>query len=210
MIGEALSHYRILAPLGAGGMGVVYRARDERLERDVALKLLPQGAVGDESARRRLRQEALALSRLNHPAIATIYAFDSDRDTDFLVMELLAGETLAERLARGPMSEHEAVALGLQIAEALGAAHEQGVIHRDLKPSNVMVHPRGRAKVLDFGLARVLGGAPSGASSATGQVVGTLARRHTDVPERRNYAARERRGDVRAAQAAEGISRVQR
>ena len=96
MIGEALSHYRILAPLGAGGMGVVYRARDERLEREVALKLLPPGAVGDESARRRLRHEAVALSRLNHPAIATIYAFDSDRDTDFLVMELLAGQTLAD------------------------------------------------------------------------------------------------------------------
>ncbi|HTK32285.1 MAG TPA: protein kinase [Candidatus Saccharimonadaceae bacterium] len=175
MIGEALSHYRILAPLGAGGMGVVYRARDERLEREVALKLLPPGAVGDESARRRLRHEAVALSRLNHPAIATIYAFDSDRDTDFLVMELLAGQTLAERLAPGPMSEAEAVALGLQIAEALGAAHEQGVVHRDQKPSTVMINPRGRAKVLDFGLARLLGPASAGVTSASGEIVGTLA-----------------------------------
>lgn len=182
MIGESLTHYRILAPLGAGGMGVVYRARDERLEREVALKVLPAGALGNEIARARLRREALALSRLNHPAIATVFEFDSERGTDFLVMELLAGVTLAERLFAGPLAERDVVEIGVQIAEALESAHEQGVVHRDLKPANIMVSTRGRVKVLDFGLARLLdatGGAAStlapGTSGAAGPMAGTLA-----------------------------------
>jgi len=156
MIGQTLSHYRILEQLGRGGMGVVYRSRDERLERDVAIKLLPEGALADPEARQRFRREALALSRLNHPAIATVHDFDSQDGIDFLVMEYVDGETLASRIAAGPLAPDEVAAFGARIAEALEAAHEQGVIHRDLKPGNIMITRRGDVKVLDFGLASLL------------------------------------------------------
>jgi serine/threonine-protein kinase len=161
MIGHTLGHYRIVAKVGAGGMGEVYSARDERLERDVALKVLPAGVLSDEPARKRFRQEALALSKLNHPAIATIYDFDADSGVDFLVMELVIGETLAQKLAIGPLPEKEIVRLGGQITGALEEAHEQGIIHRDLKPSNIMVTAKGRVKVLDFGLAKLLRATPN-------------------------------------------------
>ena len=154
MIGQILSHYRILEVLGSGGMGVVYRARDERLDRDVALKVLSQGSLGDGTARKRLRREALLLSKLSHPHICTIFDFDSQDGVDFLVMELVSGESLAARLRRGPLNESEVLPIGIQIAEALDEAHEQGVVHRDLKPGNVMITTRGTVKVLDFGLAR--------------------------------------------------------
>lgn len=156
MIGKTLSHYKILEQIGAGGMGVVYRARDERLERDVALKVLPADALPDEDARKRFRKEALALSSLNHPNIATVFDFDHQEGVDFLAMEFIAGESLAEKLQRGPLSEKEIASLGGQIASALDEAHEHGVVHRDLKPGNVMVTPKGQAKVLDFGLAKLL------------------------------------------------------
>ncbi|HEU4403139.1 MAG TPA: serine/threonine-protein kinase, partial [Candidatus Polarisedimenticolia bacterium] len=156
MEGRTLSHYHVLEKIGAGGMGVVYRAHDERLDRDVALKVLPGGLLSDEGARRRFRKEALALSRLNHPNIATVYDFDTQEGVDFLVMEYLAGETLAQKLAGGPLPEEEVTALGAQIASALEGANEQGVVHRDLKPGNIIVTPRGSAKVLDFGLATLL------------------------------------------------------
>ena len=132
MIGETLARYRILAPLGRGGMGVVYRAHDPHLERDVALKVLPEGALADGDRRARFRREALSLSRLSHSAIGTIFDFDTQDDVDFLVMEYVPGESLAARLERGALPEAEALELGLQIAEALEAAHEQGVVHRDL------------------------------------------------------------------------------
>ena len=148
MVGTTLTHYRILHRVAAGGMGVIYCARDERLEREVALKVLPEGALADAPARARFRNEALALSRLNHPAIATIFDFDSEGGTDFLVMEYVQGTTLAEKIAGGAVPEPEAIDLGIQIAEALEAAHEQGVVHRDLKPGNIVVTPRGRVKVL--------------------------------------------------------------
>ena len=178
MIGRTLSHYRIEAPLGQGGMGVVYRAYDLSLERDVALKVLPAAALADENSRRRFRHEALALSKLNHPHIATIFYFGSENGVDFLVMELIAGESLHERLKQGALPEHEVMSLGAQIAEALEAAHEQEIIHRDLKPANVMVTPKGQAKVLDFGLARFrpansLGG-PSVSLTEVNVVVGTV------------------------------------
>ena len=153
MIGRRLSHYRVLAPLGAGGMGVVYRARDEHLDRDVALKVLPEKTFTQEDSRARFRHEALVLSRLNHPGIGMVFDFDAQEDTDFLVMELVPGATLAARLSVGPLAEDEALGLALQIAEALEAAHEQGIVHRDLKPANVMVTEKGRVKVLDFGVA---------------------------------------------------------
>jgi eukaryotic-like serine/threonine-protein kinase len=156
MIGRTLGHYRIVAKLGAGGMGEVYSARDERLEREVALKVLPAKALSDEAARKRFRKEALALSRLNHPHIATIYDFDSDGDVDFLAMEYVAGETLGQRISNKSLSETDVVGLGGQIADALEEAHEQGIVHRDLKPGNVMVTPKDRVKVLDFGLAKLL------------------------------------------------------
>ena len=175
MIGQLFSHYRILERVGAGGMGVVYRARDQRLERDVALKVLPPGALVDEAARRRFRREALAASRPTHPGIATVFDFDSERDTDFLVMELVPGETLKQRLGRGPLAEAEAVDCAKQIAEALQAAHELGVVHCDLKPENVHVTPRGQIKILDFGLAQLLQrGRASVASRDSASLAGTL------------------------------------
>ncbi|HET9326985.1 MAG TPA: protein kinase [Candidatus Eisenbacteria bacterium] len=154
MIGRTLARYRIEEQLGQGGMGVVYRAHDPHLERDVALKVLPEGTV-DADSRARFRLEALALSRLSHPGIGTAFDFDHQDGVDFLVMEFVPGTTLAARLATSALEEAEVLDIGLQIAEALDAAHEQGIVHRDLKPANVMVTPRGRAKVLDFGLAKL-------------------------------------------------------
>ncbi len=137
-------------------MGEVYRARDERLERDVAIKVLPTGTLTDEAARRRFRQEALALARLNHPHIATIHDFNSQDGVDFLVMERVPGSSLAEKLAAGPLSEKETLRLGAQVAAALDAAHEQRIVHRDLKPGNIVLTSHGDVKVLDFGLAKLL------------------------------------------------------
>ncbi len=154
MVGQNLSHYRILEKIGAGGMGEVYRAHDERLDRDVAVKVLPSGVLGDENARKRFRKEALTLSKLNHPHIATVFDFDSQDDVDFIVMELIEGMSLAEKLKTGALAEKEISELGAQIAEALEEAHEGGVIHRDLKPGNIALTSKGRVKVLDFGLAR--------------------------------------------------------
>ena len=135
-------------------MGVVYRAHDVRLERDVALKVLPPGTLADDSARKRFRKEAVALSRMNHPNIATVHDFDTQGNVDFLVTELVPGRTLNERLAAGPYPEKEVLQIGLQLADGLEAAHREGVIHRDLKPGNLRLTPEGRLKILDFGLAK--------------------------------------------------------
>ena len=153
--GTKLGPYEIIARLGAGGMGVVYRARDGRLESDVAIKVLRPGLLADKAARKRFRKEALALAKLNHPNIAAVYDVGEQEGTDFLVMECVPGKSLAEE---GPVSqpEKEAVALGTQIAAALEEAHEQAIVHRDLKPGNIMVTPRRLVKVLDFGLATIL------------------------------------------------------
>jgi serine/threonine protein kinase len=156
MAGQTLGHYRIGEKLGAGGMGVVYRARDTRLERDVAIKVLPAAAFADLADRARFRKEALALARLNHPNVGTIFDFNSVNGVDFLVMELVHGESLAQKIGARPLSETQVVALGIQIASALDDAHEQRIIHRDLKPGNILVTPKGQVKVLDFGLARFL------------------------------------------------------
>src|SRR5687767_8161808 len=153
MIGSHLGRYRIEEQLGAGGMGVVYRAYDSRLQRDVALKVLPERSVTDEGTRKRFRREALALSRLNHPNIATVHDFDSHGSVDFLVMELIPGATPAP--PRSGLAEAEVLRLGVQLAHGLAAAHSAGVLHRDLKPANLRVTPDGRLKILDFGLAQL-------------------------------------------------------
>jgi tetratricopeptide (TPR) repeat protein/predicted Ser/Thr protein kinase len=156
LVGKTLSHYRVVERIGAGGMGEVYRARDEHLERDVALKVLPSGALANDAVRRQFRKEALALSKLNHPNIATVFDFDTQEGVDFLVMEYVAGEMLSERLRSGPLPEKEIARLGVELADGLMAAHGQGVIHRDLKPGNVRLTPDGRLKILDFGLAKMM------------------------------------------------------
>ncbi len=156
MIGQTLDRYRILEKIGAGGMGEVYRARDERLQRDVALKVLPPGTLNTAELRQRFRHEALTLSRLNHPHVATVHDFDTQEGVDFLVMEFVPGVSLADRLAQGALPEKEITKLSTQVALALGEAHEQGVVHRDLKPGNIMVTPKGQVKVLDFGLAKLV------------------------------------------------------
>jgi serine/threonine protein kinase/tetratricopeptide (TPR) repeat protein len=154
MVGQMLGHYRIIEKIGQGGMGVVYLAHDERLDREVAIKVLPAGLLEEESVRSRFRKEALALAKLNHPNIATIHDFDTQAGVDFLVMEHIAGATLEKQIANGPLSESETVYVGLQVLGALGAAHQLGIIHRDLKPSNIIVGPSQHVKVLDFGLSR--------------------------------------------------------
>jgi TolB-like protein/Tfp pilus assembly protein PilF/predicted Ser/Thr protein kinase len=156
LIGNTVSHYRIIERIGAGGMGEVYRAHDERLERDVALKVLHPGMLTGDAARKRLRKEALTLSKLNHPNIATVHDFDTQEGMDFLIMEYVAGETLSEKVHGGSLAEKEVVQLGLQLAEGLAAAHEQGIIHRDLKPGNTRLTIDGRLKILDFGLASLV------------------------------------------------------
>src|SRR2546427_4130539 len=156
MIGRTLGHYRIIEKIGAGGMGEVYLARDERLQRDVAIKILPAGMLADDTARKRFRKEALALSRLNHPNVATVHDFDTADGVDFLVMEHIKGVTLSEKLTHGRLLEREVIRLGIQVAEGLEAGHEENVIHRDIKPGNIRLTLDGRAKILDFGLAKVV------------------------------------------------------
>ena len=156
MLGQNLGHYRIIERVGAGGMGVVYRAWDERLERDVAIKVLPAGVLADDDMRARFRKEAMALSRLNHPNVATIHDFNTERSVDFLAMEYIPGVTLAAMTRPEALPVPEIIRLGRQVAEALEAAHEQGLVHRDLKPGNIMVTPKGLVKLLDFGLAKLL------------------------------------------------------
>jgi serine/threonine protein kinase len=151
--GARIGAYEVLAPIGRGGMGEVYRARDTRLKRDVALKILPESFASDPDRLARFQREAEVLASLNHPNIAAIYGFEESGHA--LVMELVDGETLADRIARGPIPIDEALPIAKQIAEALEAAHEQGIIHRDLKPANIKVTPDGRVKVLDFGLAKL-------------------------------------------------------
>jgi serine/threonine protein kinase/tetratricopeptide (TPR) repeat protein len=154
-IGQVLGHYRIVEQIGAGGMGVVYRAHDLQLDRDVALKVLPAGTLNDSSARMRFHKEGLALGRLNHPNIATVHEFGTQDGVDFLVTEYIPGVTLNTKLLAGALPEQQAVSLGVQLAQALESAHEQGVVHRDLKPANLRLSAKGQLKVLDFGLAKL-------------------------------------------------------
>ena len=179
LIGHDLSRYRVTEQLGRGAMGVVYKATDPRLQRDVAIKVLPGRALADEKARRRFRREALALSKLNHPHIAGIIDFDTQDGTDFLVMEFVRGTPLASRIRHGALAESEVVRLLSEVAEALVEAHSRGVIHRDLKPENIMLTAEGRVKVLDFGVAKFLDDTTTASTRSenlteAGHMVGTL------------------------------------
>jgi len=183
MIGERLGHFRIVEKIGAGGMGVVYRAHDEQLDRDVAIKVLPAGSFRDPSARARLLREARTASKLNHPHICTIHEVGEADGQAYIAMELVEGQTLSARLAGGALPLEQVLRYGLQLADAVAHAHERGIIHRDLKSANVIITPEGRAKVLDFGLAKRLSGEEvTEATTQTmdsltgpGAVVGTLA-----------------------------------
>src|SRR6478736_6301074 len=171
--GTRLGPYEILSALGAGGMGEVYRARDTKLGRDVALKVIPDTFALDPDRLARFTREAHVLASLNHPHIAAIYGFEDSGSTHALVLELVEGPTLADRIAQGAVPLDEALPIARQITEALEAAHEQGIIHRDLKPANIKVRDDGTVKVLDFGLAKLAD--PAGAALQAGPNVNVTA-----------------------------------
>src|SRR5215475_7081830 len=201
MIGKAVAHFQIEARLGAGGMGEVYQARDTRLGRSVAVKMLPEVFARDADRVARFEREAKLLASLNHANIAALYGMEQADGKHFLVMELVEGETLAERITRGALPIEEALKIAHQIAEALEAAHEKGVIHRDLKPANVKITPEGKVKVLDFGLAKALEVGPtqvasnsptmlSAAATNAGVILGTAG--YMSPEQARGHAADQR------------------
>ena len=162
LVGQTVAHYRVVSKLGSGGMGVVYEAEDSKLGRRAALKFLPAELAQDDEALQRFQREARAASALNHPGICTVYAIEQHEGQHFIAMELLEGETLAERIRKGPFDLSPRLELGSQLADALESAHAKGIVHRDLKPANIFVTPRGQAKVLDFGLAKIERARPVG------------------------------------------------
>jgi serine/threonine-protein kinase len=205
VIGQTLAHYQITDLLGRGGMGEVYRARDSKLDREVAIKILPREMSGDPERVARFQREARTLASLQHENIASIYGFEETSEARFLVMELVAGEDLSERIARGPLPADEATSIALQIARGLEAAHERGLVHRDLKPANVKLTPDGKAKILDFGLARAYAGEtteeedPSASPTITaamtqaGTILGTAAYMS---PEQARGKSVDKRADI--------------
>jgi serine/threonine protein kinase len=191
MTAQTIAHYRIQAKIGAGGMGEVYRATDTRLNRDVAIKVLPEAFAVDATRMVRLEREAKVLASLNHPNIATIYGLEKSNNTLALVMELVEGPTLAERIKQGALPIDEALPIAKQIAEALECAHERGIIHRDLKPSNVKLTTDGQVKVLDFGLAKALQGESTEEELENSPTVSAVATRES--PSKRLCQARLKR-----------------
>ncbi len=161
LVGQQLSQYQIIEKIGSGGMGEVYRAHDAKLGRDVAIKVLPEHLARDAERVARFRREAQVLASLNHSNIAAIYDLQKVADTPFLILELVEGETLAEKIAAGPLPVDEAVGIAKQVAEALEAAHDKGIVHRDLKPANIKITPESKVKVLDFGLAKMYESEPA-------------------------------------------------
>jgi predicted Ser/Thr protein kinase len=199
MVGKTISHYQVLEKIGEGGMGVVYKARDTRLSRLVALKVLPPGKIGDTECKRRFVQEAQAASALNHPNIVHIYDIDQQDGVEYIAMEYVAGKTLDQLIPRHGMRLNEALKHSVEIADALTKAHSAGIIHRDLKPSNVMVNAEGRVKVLDFGLAKLTEAAPLEEDEATlpakprtkeGTIVGTVSYMSPEQAEGKKVDAR--------------------
>ena len=155
MVGSTISHYRVVAKLGEGGMGVVYRAEDTKLERTVALKFLAARLLNDTEAKERFLREAKAAAALHHPNICPVYEIDEADGKTFISMAFVEGETLEDKIARGPLEFKEALEIGRQVAKGLQAAHEKGIVHRDVKPANVLVSQDGQATIMDFGLARL-------------------------------------------------------